>query len=100
VATVAEQPKTFTLQQNFPNPFNPETSIAFTLPVAEQVTLTVYNINGNAIRTLADAKLLAGRHSVSWNGLNDLGFPVSSGVYICRMEAGDFSSIIKMSLFK
>ena len=75
-----------TLYQNYPNPFNPSTS--FYMPSSERVRLEIFDIRGSRIRTLADGRFAAGRHTVTWNGLNDAGVGVSSGVYLYRLVSG------------
>lgn len=81
-------PKPLTLYQNFPNPFNPSTSIAFFLPEAQHVTLTIYDVRGRLVKTLVDAGKEAGKYTVGWNGTNGLGASVGSGVYYYRLTAG------------
>jgi len=75
------------LEDAFPNPFNPATTIAFSLPGASEVELTIFNLNGELIRTLANRELPAGQHRFSWNGIDDAGRQVSSGVYFYRLLA-------------
>ena len=77
-----------TLYQNYPNPFNPSTSISFYLPGPERVRLEIYDIQGRRIRTLADQTMEGGRHTLHWNGTNDAGSNVSSGVYLYRLVCG------------
>ena len=93
-------PTEFGLQQNYPNPFNPTTSIRFELPKAARMQLVVYNLRGQAIRTLVDEEKEAGYHDIAWDGRNQAGERVSSGLYMLRMKAGSFSKVIKMSLVK
>lgn len=88
------------LGQNTPNPFNPETRIAYTLPDAEQVRLTVYNLLGQVVRRLADQAQTAGRHEVRWDGRDEAGRVVASGVYLYRIEARGFSAVRRMVLLK
>jgi hypothetical protein len=89
------------LAQNTPNPFNPQTTIAFALPRPETVTLTVHDLAGRLVRTLAaDEPLTAGRHEREWWGRDDRGRPVASGVYLYRIEAGAFSETRRMTLVK
>jgi hypothetical protein len=78
-------PQEFGLGVNFPNPFNPSTTIPVTVPAASDVRLAVYNILGEEIRTLHDGPLAAGRHWITWDGRGQTGLPVAAGVYICRM---------------
>jgi hypothetical protein len=98
VATIL--PEDFELHQNFPNPFNPETSIRFGLPAATYVSLTVYNTLGQQVSVLADAPYPAGRHTIVWDGRNCSGVKVASGVYFYRLEAGSFNETKKMLLVK
>jgi len=86
---------TFVLHPNYPNPFNPFTTIEFTLPNSEIVTIDVYNIGGQKIQTLLRKKMPAGKHKVEFNGQN---FP--SGVYLYRIEAGEWTDVKKMILLK
>jgi len=79
-------PKVFQLHQNYPNPFNPVTTIKFDLPKTSDVSLKIYNILGQEIRTLIDNNKNAGYHSINWNGTNNLGIKVASGVYIYRIR--------------
>ncbi len=93
-------PAEFSLSQNYPNPFNPTTMISYNLPTAAQVRLDVYNILGAKIANLVDAKQSAGSYKVNWNAMDNLGRPVSAGVYFYRIEAGTFSKTYKMLLVK
>ena len=80
-------PKDFSLSQNYPNPFNPTTRIMYTLPAKGRVTMTIYNILGQEVRTLVSRKdHEVGVHNITWNGTDDLGRAVSSGVYLYRMQ--------------
>jgi hypothetical protein len=89
------------MRQNAPNPFNPVTKIAFTVPEnAGSVTLTVYNVSGRVVRRLVDGPLSAGPHSVAWNGRDDSGENLASGVYFARLAAGGESLLKKMTLLK
>jgi hypothetical protein len=83
------------LLSNYPNPFNPTTEISFILPQAAQVKLEIYNIMGQKVTTLLDQKLEAGEHIVLWDGSNE-----ASGVYLYRLQAGDFAQSKKMLLLK
>ena len=100
VSAEAPVPSKFDLSQNYPNPFNPTTSIRFELPNNSDVTLEVYNIMGQMVRQLVDSKIEAGYHTVNWNGMNESGMRVGSGVYYYRLVAGDYVSIKKMVLLK
>ncbi|MGM0738961.1 MAG: endonuclease/exonuclease/phosphatase family protein [Bacteroidota bacterium] len=91
----SELPTRFGLDQNYPNPFNPATSIAFQLPENSRVTLEVYDVIGRRVATLVDDNLNAGHHEVSFDGTR-----LASGVYVYRMQAGDFIQTRKLMLVK
>ncbi len=93
-------PKTFALYQNAPNPFNPATTIGFDLPRTANVSLTVYNIKGELVAILEDGQMTAGRKEVYWDGKNDRGEAVASGVYFYRLVAGDFVQTRKIVLLR
>jgi hypothetical protein len=93
-------PLPFPAPQAFPNPFNAETSIAFTLPEPSPVTVTVFALSGQKVATLVNDRLPAGSHSVRWDARGDNGLQVSTGVYLCRVEAGGFSRTGKLLLLK
>ncbi|MEW6411715.1 MAG: T9SS type A sorting domain-containing protein [Candidatus Zixiibacteriota bacterium] len=93
-------PNQFGLSQNFPNPFNPTTSIRFALPQACHVELVVYNMLGQKVRTLVDQRMDAGHQLVEWDGRDGGGQQVASGVYFYRLNAADFSQTKKMMLLK
>ncbi len=78
-------PPQFALSQNHPNPFNPSTTIRYTIPGAGIVYMAVYDVNGRHVRTLVDGVADAGHHTVKWDGLDAAGRPSASGVYICRL---------------
>ena len=84
---IASVPKKFELEQNYPNPFNPQTSISYAIAQNASVKLTIYNILGQKISTLVDEQKVSGVYSVSWNGKNDAGAQVASGLYFYRLEA-------------
>ncbi|HVO76710.1 MAG TPA: FlgD immunoglobulin-like domain containing protein [Candidatus Bathyarchaeia archaeon] len=86
--SLALPPKPVTLYQNYPNPFNPSTSIVFYLPLAQHATLVIYDVKGSRVRTLVDEAQPVGRHAVRWDGKNDNGVQVGSGVYYYRLKAG------------
>ena len=88
------------LAQNYPNPFNPQTTIAFTIKDRGAVTLKVYNVNGELVRTLANDSRAAGTYSLTWDGQNDAGQSVSSGVYFYKLVTNNFSQTKKMVLLK
>ena len=93
-------PTSFMLYQNHPNPFNPTTTISYSLPEQSMVKLTVFDIQGREIRELQDAFKPAGHYKVQWNGLDQSDSPVSTGVYFCRLSAGSYSQTIKMVLLR
>jgi hypothetical protein len=93
-------PEVFALHTNRPNPFNPRTIIGFDLPEERFVTLTVYALDGRRIATLVQESLPAGRHEVAWQGRDDLGRSVATGLYAYRIEAGDFRQTKKMILLR
>lgn len=88
-------PLTFMLYQNYPNPFNPSTEIKFTIPERAIVTLKVYDITGREVLVLMNQEKDAGNYNVIFNGSNH-----ANGVYFCRIQAGKYSSVIKMLLLK
>lgn len=100
VKDIAELPSSYRLLNNFPNPFNPTTKIAFEIPQSEHVSLKIYNINGELIRTVTNENLPAGHFEKIWDGKNDLGSEVSSGIYIYRLTAGKFDRSVRMVLMK
>ncbi len=88
------------LAQNEPNPFNPTTSIRFTLASKEQVTLSIYDVSGRLVRSLVNEERGIGSHSVAWDGRDAAGNPAGSGLYFYRLNAGKFSDTKKMVLLK
>jgi len=100
-ATVSTAPATFALSQNYPNPFNPTTNISFQLPKEIKVQLKVYDQLGRKVRTLVNNQVYqAGSHSVTWDGRNERGRKVASGMYIYKIKAGSFTKSMKMNLIK
>ena len=93
-------PKAFALKQNFPNPFNPITSIAFEMPSAQNVRMTVYNMLGQSVKTLVNDHRSAGRYTILWDGRDDAGHMVGSGVYFYQIQAGSFTKTAKMVFLK
>jgi hypothetical protein len=96
----AALPTKMALGQNYPNPFNPETVIEFALPTTSDVTLQIYNVAGQLVRTLVNGTTLAGYRQARWDGRDDNGNAVSSGVYFYKISAKDFSETRKMLLVK
>ncbi|MCJ7508474.1 MAG: T9SS type A sorting domain-containing protein, partial [candidate division Zixibacteria bacterium] len=93
-------PSEFGLAQNYPNPFNLESNIEYSLPKDCQVKLVIYNILGQKIRTLVNEEQKAGHQRISWDGRNDKGEGISSGIYFYRIKAGDFIQTKRMMLLK
>jgi flagellar hook assembly protein FlgD len=94
------QHNTFTLSQNHPNPFNPETVIGYSLAEASNVQLAIYNIVGQEVRMLVNNSQAPGQYQVRWDGQDALGRQVTSGVYIYRLIAGSQLEMRKMILLK
>ena len=90
----------FALYPNYPNPFNPETRIRFQLAENSNVRLMIYDVLGRKVRTLVSKRMDAGHHVLNWNGLNDAGADVASGMYVYRIKAGDFIAHRKMLLVR
>lgn len=93
-------PVNFKLEQNYPNPFNPITTIKFTIPKETRVQISVFDITGRLVKTLLDKTLPAGEHLITWDGTDENGSKVSSGVYIYQMYSDNFTSAKKMILAK
>ncbi len=91
-------PTKFALHPNFPNPFNPETTISFDVPEPSQIRILIFNRLGQKVRTLLDENKSAGRYRVNWNGTDEVGNKVSSGVYFYQIESEKFSATRKMIL--
>ncbi len=96
----AGQPDRLTLFQNYPNPFNPITVIRYALPHECEVEITVYNISGQKVKTLAKQKERAGHRQVIWDGRNDEGEEVATGVYLYKIQAGEFTQSKRMVIIK
>ncbi len=93
-------PGLFSLRQNYPNPFNPETTIEFQMLQASGVTLKIYNLLGQEIRTLIDSRLDAGSHRIVWNGNDRNGQRVASGLYLYQIYTGEASAVKRMTLLR
>jgi len=97
-------PKSYDLSQNYPNPFNMKTIIKYDIPRESEVTLDIYNIMGQSVVTLVSEKKTAGRYQAYWDGTNDQGTELSSGIYLCRLvaksEAGTFVKIKRLVMLK
>ena len=97
---IVQIPSKFVLYQNYPNPFNPATTIRFDLPKESHVEIAIYNVMGQKVATLTDKDFSAGSHQVLWDGKNDMGQAVSSGIYLCRIKAGEFKGLRKLVLVR
>ncbi len=93
-------PEAYALEQNYPNPFNPETRIRYAIPEQGHVTLKIYRINGQLVRTLQDADQSPGRYERIWDGNNEFGNKEGSGVYFYRLQSNNFTQVRKMILLK
>jgi len=90
----------FALHNSYPNPFNPVTNIRYDIPEISDVTIEIYNLAGQKIKTLVSNEHQPGRYKIQWNATNDLGSPVSTGMYIYRIKAKDFISVKRLLLMK
>ncbi|MCF7808221.1 MAG: choice-of-anchor D domain-containing protein [Candidatus Marinimicrobia bacterium] len=93
-------PSAYKLYGNYPNPFNPTTTLRYELPEVADVSLTIYDIKGRMVSTMTELGQSAGTYEVQWHGTDDYGQPVSTGVYIARIQAGNYSNSIKMLYLK
>jgi len=100
VGQSVKMPAELVLHRAYPNPFNPGTTLAFDLPAAAQVRLTVYDRLGRAVRELMNQKMTAGAHQVYWGGVDDHGAQVGSGLYFYRLETQQRVIVGKMSLIR
>jgi hypothetical protein len=100
----AALPLTFSLSQNYPNPFNPSTTFSFEIPgtanTEHPVTLTVYDIRGRLVKMLVNTDLEPGSHKIHWDGRNDRGATVTSGIYLYTLTAGEERYTRKMTVLK
>jgi len=93
-------PKEFALHQNYPNPFNPPTTVRFELPKAAKVYLVIYDILGREVTRLKQEELGAGYHQVLWDGRDQAGRDLASGIYFARLVTPEYSKTMKMLLLK
>ena len=100
VAEQRELPVDFSLLQNFPNPFNPVTTLRYQLPQRTEVLLVVYDVTGREVRRLVDGIQPPGHHQIKWDGKANLGRQIPSGIYIARLVAPKFTKSLKMLLIK
>ena len=98
---IETRPEVYALADNYPNPFNPETTLKYQLPESADVTLEIYNMLGQVVRTLVNENQSAGRYTLQWDGKSDNRHSLSSGIYFYRIQAGgEFQSVKKMLLVK
>jgi hypothetical protein len=100
IEDLASLPTSYSLNQNYPNPFNPVTTIRFGIPVTGETKLVVYDLRGVPVRTLVNEVTQAGFSSVQWDGRNNSGVPVASGIYIYRLQSRNFVTSKKMVMLK
>ena len=100
VALSSKLPSMITIEGIYPNPFNPATTIGFSLPSDGYVTMDIYNLSGQKVRSLLSGNFSAGAHSTVWNGRNDKGITASSGVYFARLTVGGITASQRMTLVK
>ena len=93
-------PEEFSLEQNYPNPFNPTTNIIYNLPQSGEYSLKIYNRLGQEVYTLVNGQLNAGRHQITWNGVDNFGTKVGSGIYFYRLSGENVALAKKMILMK
>ena len=93
-------PKVFAIHQNYPNPFNPVTTLRYDLPEDGLVDITIYDMLGNVVSNLINTNQSSGYKSIQWDATNNQGQPVSAGVYLYKIQAGDFVDTKKMILLK
>jgi hypothetical protein len=95
-------PITFELEQNYPNPFNPTTLIAYSIdhPIGVPVSLKIFNLNGQSVKTLVQGTHQAGKYQVKWDGTDDNGHRLASGIYVYRLTAGNTTKAKKLSLLR
>lgn len=96
---IPDTPVTF-LEKNYPNPFNPETTISFSLAEPGDVTIEIYNLRGQKVKTILNQYLDKGHHQIVWNGKNESNIPVGSGLYLYRMQVQDYAQTRRMILIK
>lgn len=100
ISATGNIPAAYALHDNYPNPFNPTTTISYDLPEKSDITLTVYDIQGRMVSSVAAFGQGAGSYDLQWHGTDDYGQPVSTGIYIARIQAGSYSNSIKMLYLK
>jgi flagellar hook assembly protein FlgD len=93
-------PEQIVIHQNYPNPFNPTTQIRYDLPEDALVNITIYDLMGRSIKSLVNSNQTVGYRTIQWDATNDRNEPVSAGLYLFTIQAGEFSQIKKMVLLK
>ena len=93
-------PYSFSIKQNYPNPFNPVTSLCYDLPEDGLVNITIYDMMGRIVKTIVNSSQTTGYKSIKWNATNDINEPVSAGLYLYTIQAGEFRQTKKMVLLK
>jgi len=93
-------PMAYTFHQNYPNPFNPTTTLSYELPKDSYVSIIIYDMLGNVVNNLVNANQSSGYKSIQWDAINNQGEPVSAGVYLYKIQAGEFVDTKKMILLK
>ncbi|MBD3220723.1 S8 family serine peptidase [bacterium] len=93
-------PAAFAVEPNFPNPFNPVTTIRFAIPTAARTTVTVFDVRGRVVKTLVDAELPAATHAIQWRGQDDRGRAASAGIYFYKVTSGEHTAVGRMALIK
>ena len=92
--------RNISLNQNFPNPFNPSTTISYSLPERGSVNIAIYDVNGRLVKTLRDGPQESGSHQIVWDGTTENGLALNTGIYLCKLNAAEFSETIKMVYLK
>jgi len=96
----SDVPEEFTIFQNYPNPFNPITTIRYDMPEQAYVTLTIYDLMGREVKQLVSGRVVSGVHRVVWDGTDSFGKPVGAGLYLYRIQAGNYLQTKKMLIIK
>ena len=99
-ASTQEKPTCYRLSHNYPNPFNPMTTIEYQLPTASRISLKIYNRLGQLVYVVLDDMQRAGYHQIHWDGSDSYGQTVSSGLYFCHMKADNYEKTIKMLILR
>ena len=99
-APALQMPSEYSMQQNYPNPFNPTTTISYGLPEEADISLVIYDIRGHVVKTIDSGGQVAGWYEHVWRGLDNSGQPVSTGLYLTRLQAGSHTKTIKMLYLK